>query len=216
MNSVDMRNPVRVACLISGGGRSVVNLHEKIISAHIPARVVLVACTRANVAGIAAAAALGLETCEVAALPSETLDDRLDAALEKSGAELIVLAGYLRLFRVARWENRCINIHPSLLPKFGGRGMWGEHVHNAVLAAGETESGCTVHWADEHFDTGSVIAQRHCAIDAGMNATQLAARVFEEERLALPEAVAHVAHWLRHGGTRPNFNFDSNRNQKKN
>ena len=214
MNSVDMRNPVRVACLISGGGRSVVNLHEKIISAHIPARIVLVACTRANVAGIGAAAALGLETCEVAALPSETLDDRLDAALEKSGAELIVLAGYLRLFRVTRWENRCINIHPSLLPKFGGRGMWGEHVHNAVLAAGETESGCTVHWADEHFDTGSLIVQRRCPINAGMNATQLAARVFEEELLALPAAVVQIAHWMRHGGTRPNLTVESNSNQK--
>ena len=213
MNSVDMRNPVRVACLISGGGRSVVNLHEKIISAHIPARIVLVACTRANVAGIGAAAALGLETCEVAALPSETLDDRLDAALEKSGAELIVLAGYLRLFRVARWKNRCINIHPSLLPRFGGRGMWGEHVHNAVLAAGETESGCTVHWADEHFDQGSIILRRPCAIDAGMNAAQLAARVFEEERHALPEAVSLVAHWLRHAGPRPKLYFEANQNQ---
>jgi len=213
MNSVDMRNPVRVACLISGGGRSVVNLHEKIISAHIPARIVLVACTRANVAGIGAAAALGLETCEIAALPSETLDDRLDAALENSGAELIVLAGYLRLFRVARWKNRCINIHPSLLPRFGGRGMWGEHVHNAVLAAGETESGCTVHWADEHFDQGSIILRRPCAIDAGMNAAQLAARVFEEERHALPEAVSLVAHWLRHAGPRPKLYFEANQNQ---
>jgi phosphoribosylglycinamide formyltransferase-1 len=214
MNSVDMRNPVRVACLISGGGRSVVNLHEKIISAHIPARIVLVACTRANVQGIGAAAALGLETCEIAPLPSDTLDDRLDAALEKSGAELIVLAGYLRLFRVTRWENRCINIHPSLLPKFGGRGMWGEHVHHAVIAAGETESGCTVHWADEHFDTGSLIVQRRCPINAGMNATQLAARVFEEELLALPAAVVQIAHWMRHGGTRPNLTVESNSNQK--
>lgn len=213
MNSVDMRNPVRVACLISGGGRSVVNLHEKIISAHIPARIVLVACTRANVTGIGAAVALGLETCEIAALPSETLDDRLDAALEKSDAELIVLAGYLRLFRVARWKNRCINIHPSLLPRFGGRGMWGEHVHNAVLAAGETESGCTVHWADEHFDQGSIILRRPCAIDAGMNAAQLAARVFEEERHALPEAVSLVAHWLRHAGPRPKLYFEANQNQ---
>ncbi len=214
MNSVDMRNPVRVACLISGGGRSVVNLHEKIIGAHIPARIVLVACTRANVQGIGAAAALGLETCEIAPLPSDTLDDRLDAALEKSGAELIVLAGYLRLFRVTRWENRCINIHPSLLPKFGGRGMWGEHVHHAVTAAGETESGCTVHWADEHFDTGSLIVQRRCPINAGMNATQLAARVFEEELLALPAAVVQIAHWMRHGGTRPNLTVESNSNQK--
>ena len=216
MTSDDMHNPVRVACLISGGGRSVVNLHKKIISAQIPARIVLVASTRANVAGIQAAAALDLETCEIAPLPADTLDDRLDAALEKSGAELIVLAGYLRLFRVARWKNRCLNIHPSLLPKFGGHGMWGEHVHAAVLAAGEIESGCTVHWADEQFDTGSIILQRRCAIDDGMNATQLAARVFEEECQALPEAVAKVAHWLRHGGTRPNFTVESNPKQKMN
>jgi phosphoribosylglycinamide formyltransferase-1 len=213
MTSDDMHNPVRVACLISGGGRSVVNLHKKIISAQIPARIVLVASTRANVAGIQAAAALDLETCEIVPLPADTLDDRLDAALEKSGAELIVLAGYLRLFRVARWKNRCLNIHPSLLPKFGGHGMWGEHVHNAVLAAGETESGCTVHWADEHFDQGSIILRRTCAIDAGMKATQLAARVFEEERHALPEAVSLVAHWLRNAGPRPKLYFEANQNQ---
>ncbi|MSR33629.1 MAG: phosphoribosylglycinamide formyltransferase [Phycisphaerales bacterium] len=216
MNTNDMDNPVRVACLISGGGRSVVNLQQKITSAKIPARIVLVAATRANVAGIPAAAALGLEPCEIAALPAETLDDRVDAALEKSGAELIVLAGYVRLFRVARWKNRCINIHPSLLPKFGGRGMWGEHVHNAVIAAGEIESGCTVHWADEQFDKGSIILQRRCPIDSAMDAAQLAARVFEEERQALPEAVARVAHWLRQGGTRPNLAIESNPIQKMN
>lgn len=94
--------------------------------------------------------------------------------------------------------------------------MWGEHVHAAVLAAGEIESGCTVHWADEQFDTGSIILQRRCPIDDGMNATQLAARVFEEESQALPEALARVAHWLRHGGTRPNFTVASNPNQKMN
>ncbi len=214
MTSADIIDPVRVACLISGGGRGVVNLQQKIAGAQIPARIVLVASTRANVAGIHAAAALGLATCEIERLPSETLDDRLDAALEKSGAELIVLSGYLRLFRVTRWKDRCINIHPSLLPKFGGRGMWGEHVHNAVLAAGETESGCTVHWADEQFDQGSIIVQRRCAVDGSMNATQLAARVFEEERQALPEAVARVAHWVRHAGTRPNFNIESNHGTK--
>ena len=91
--------------------------------------------------------------------------------------------------------------------------MWGEHVHNAVLAAGETESGCTVHWADEHFDQGSIILRRPCAIDAGMNATQLAARVFEEERHALPEAVSLVANWLRHAGPRPKLYFEANPNQ---
>ena len=216
MTTNDMHNPVRVACLISGGGRSVVNLHKKIISAKISAHIVLVASTRANVAGIQAAAALGLETCEITPLPADTLDDRLDAALEKSGAELIVLAGYLRLFRVARWKNRCLNIHPSLLPKFGGHGMWGEYVHAAVLTAGEIESGCTVHWADEQFDTGSIILQRRCPIHDDMNSTQLAARVFEEESQALPEALARVAHWLRQGGTRPNFAVESNPNQKMN
>ena len=104
MTTNDMHNPVRVACLISGGGRSVVNLHKKIISAQIPAHIVLVASTRANVAGIHAAAALGLETCEIAPLPADTLDDRLDAALEKSLPEYssVVAAKIWRPWNVGR------------------------------------------------------------------------------------------------------------------
>lgn len=203
MISADIHKPVRVACMISGGGRSVVNLQNAIAQKNISVRIVLVASTRPNVPGIQAAAALGIPTREIPPLPADTLDDRLDAELKNVGAELIVLAGYLRLLRVEHWKNRCINIHPSLLPKYGGHGMWGEHVHNAVIAAGETESGCTAHWADEKFDQGSIILQRRCLVDRGMNAQQLAQRVFEEERVALPEAVERAAHWLRHGGTRP-------------
>ncbi len=205
MISADIHKPVRVACMISGGGRSVVNLQNAIAQKNIPVRIVLVASTRANVPGIQAAASLGIPTMEIPPLPADTLDDRVDAELKNVGAELIVLAGYLRLLRVDHWKNRCINIHPSLLPKYGGHGMWGEHVHNAVIAAGENESGCTVHWADEKFDQGSIILQRRCPVDRAMSAQQLAQRVFEEERVALPEAVARVANWLRHGGTRPIF-----------
>ncbi|MCE9620393.1 MAG: phosphoribosylglycinamide formyltransferase [Planctomycetes bacterium] len=198
-----MSDPVRVACLLSGAGRSVANLHGAIARDSLPISIVIAASTRPNVEGLRAAAELGIPIREIPAIPADTLDDRLDAALEEAGTELVVLAGYLRLFRMAHWKDRCINIHPSLLPKFGGRGMWGERVHKAVLTAGENESGCTVHWVDDRYDQGSIILQRRCPVERGMDVRQLARRVFEEERLALPEAVARVARWIRCGGPRP-------------
>ncbi len=140
--------PLRLACLVSGGGRSVMNLQDRIERGDLPASIALVLATRPGVVAIDRARARGLAVAEIAPSPKETLDDRVDAALQASGADLVVLAGYLRLFRVAAWKGRCINIHPALLPRHGGKGLWGHHVHEAVLAAGDRESGCTVHWVD--------------------------------------------------------------------
>ncbi|MEY3025542.1 MAG: Phosphoribosylglycinamide formyltransferase, partial [Planctomycetota bacterium] len=100
------------------------------------------------------------------------------------------LAGYLRHFRVGdRWRGRTLNIHPSLLPDFGGHGMFGARVHDAVLAAGRRESGCTVHEVDEEYDRGPVVLQRTCAALPDDSVESLAARVFELERIAYPEAI---------------------------
>jgi phosphoribosylglycinamide formyltransferase-1 len=128
----------------------------------------------------------------VPAEPRATLDDRVDAALREAGTQLVVLAGYLRLFRVQGWRGRCINIHPALLPRHGGKGLWGHHVHEAVLAAGDRESGCTVHWVDEQYDHGETILQRRCPVLPGDTPDTLAARVFAEELEALPEAIRRV------------------------
>jgi phosphoribosylglycinamide formyltransferase-1 len=194
-----MTATLRVACLLSGGGRSVVNLHRELSRRHLPATIVLAASTRPGAPGLRAAAEAGVPTREISPEPAATLDDRVDAALAEAGAELVVLAGYLRLFRVTRWRGRCINIHPSLLPRHGGRGMWGDRVHEAVIAAGDRESGCTVHWVDEQYDRGPAIMQLRCPVDAGMPPRELARRVFALECLALPEAVARIAGGLRHG-----------------
>lgn len=185
--------PLRLACLVSGGGRSVMNLQDRIERGALPASIVAVLSTRPDVAGIGRARARGLPVVEIPPAPRETLDDRVDAALQASGADLVVLAGYLRLFRIGAWRGRCINIHPALLPRHGGKGLWGHHVHEAVLAAGDRESGCTVHWVDEQYDHGQTILQRRCPVLPDDTPDSLAVRVFAEELEALPEAILRIA-----------------------
>jgi phosphoribosylglycinamide formyltransferase-1 len=104
------------------------------------------------------------------------------------------MAGFLSLWEIPpELHGLVLNIHPALLPKFGGKGMHGHHVHEAVLAAGETESGCTVHYADNTYDTGPIIVQRRVPVRPGDTADTLAARVFEQECIAYPEAIRIVS-----------------------
>ncbi len=115
------------------------------------------------------------------------------ASLE--GCDLVCLAGFMRLLPaevLSAFPNRILNIHPALLPKFGGKGMYGNHVHEAVIAAGETESGCTVHFVSDRYDEGEVILQRRCAVLPSDTIETLAARVLTEEHLAYPEAIRKV------------------------
>ena len=198
-----MSEALRIACLVSGGGRSVMNLQDRIESGRLPARIALVAATRPGVPAIDRARGRGLPAAEIANEPRATLDDRLDHALQAAGAELVVLAGYLRLFRCRGWIDRCINIHPALLPRHGGHGMWGHHVHQAVLAAGDRQSGCTVHWVDDRYDHGEPILRRNCPVLPSDTPDTLAARVFAEELEALPAAILEIAAWMRGGGPRP-------------
>lgn len=120
--------------------------------------------------------------------------DELLAAL--ADADLVVLAGYLKLLParvVARFRQRAINIHPALLPAFGGPGMYGRRVHEAVLASGATESGATVHYVDEQFDRGPIIAQRAVAVLPDDTADSLARRVLAAEHELLPQVVLDLA-----------------------
>lgn len=176
-----------LAVLISGGGRSMVNLHERCEDGTIPAKIGVVLAS-GNVGGVEKARALGLPVVvEPGTIPAE----RLEALLAPFGVEFIVLAGYLKLLKLpARFRGRATNIHPALLPKFGGPGMYGHHVHEAVLAAGERESGCTVHMVDDAYDTGPILVQRRCPVLAGDTPETLAARVFEQELIAYPQALA--------------------------
>jgi phosphoribosylglycinamide formyltransferase/phosphoribosylglycinamide formyltransferase-1 len=118
------------------------------------------------------------------------------ALLNAGGIDLVVLAGYLKLVPaevIAAYRGRIVNIHPALLPAFGGKGMFGARVHEAVLASGATESGATVHLVDEVYDHGSVLAQMRVPVLPGDTADRLAARVLEVEHRLLPAVVLAAA-----------------------
>ncbi len=185
---------VRLGVLISGGGTTMVNLAERIAAGTLDAEIALVICSNRKAKGIERAEALGLPVEIVARKDFENADafsEKCFALLAGAGAELVVLAGFLSLLRIPEgYAGRVMNIHPALLPKYGGKGMYGHHVHEAVLAAGESESGCTVHFADNEYDNGPVILQKRVPVLEGDTPDDLAARVMEAEREAYPEAIA--------------------------
>ena len=183
---------VRIGALASGGGRTVINIAHACARGEIPAMVAVCVVTRADAGAVDRCRAHGIPVAVVAPEPAETFDDRLDAALLAHDVNFVCLAGYLRRFRVDAWHGRALNIHPALLPDFGGQGMYGDRVHRAVLEAGSTVSGCTVHWVDGAYDTGKHVVQRRCPVHPGDSAETLAARVFAEECIAYPEALRQV------------------------
>lgn len=195
--------PLRLGCLVSGGGRHVMNLQDCIARGELPATIAVVLATKPDAPAIDLCRARGLPVVVVPPQPPETVDDRVDDALRAANVELVVLAGYLRMFRVQAWIDRCINIHPALLPRHGGKGLFGRHVHEAVLGAGDPESGCTVHWVDERYDHGEAILQRRCRVLVDDTPEALADRVFAEELLAMPDAIRRVARWRRGDGSKP-------------
>lgn len=155
---------------------------DKARAAHIPCEV------------ISPQAVLGAEIARTASRSQKrrAVSDRVQALAEHCGAELIVLAGFLTVLEgpvLEAYRGRIINLHPSLLPRFGGEGMWGSHVHEAVIAAGVKETGCTVHLVDAGCDTGRVLVQRRLPVLDGDTAESLAARLAPLEHEAIVDAV---------------------------
>lgn len=149
------------------------------------------ALERARQAGIPAVHLSSRTHADPAALDSAIL-----ATLQSHGVTLVCLAGYMRRLgprTLAAYHHRVLNIHPALLPRFGGRGFYGERVHQAVLAAGEVESGPTVHLVDGEYDHGRVLAQRRVPVLPGDDAASLAARVLVQEHLIYPETLQRIA-----------------------
>ena len=185
-----MTTPVRVAVLVSGGGTNLQTLLDQLRNSRV-ARVVRVISNRPDAAA--------LQRARRADIPTTVLRDASDAQelLAALGdAHLVVLAGYLKLVPgavVSRFGGRMINIHPALLPDFGGPGMYGHRVHEAVLASGAKESGATVHFVDEAFDRGAIIAQERVPVMKGDTPETLAARVLEAEHALLPRVVLELA-----------------------
>lgn len=186
-------SPLRLGVLIGGGGRTLLNLVDRIRDEAIPAVISCVLATREDLPGVARARDRGLEVAILPALDRRAPDafhEALTQRLVDAEVELVCLAGYMRWLRVDHpFRGRVMNIHPALLPAFGGKGMYGEHVHRAVLDYGAKISGCTVHFVDEEYDRGPIIVQRSCPVREDDTPHTLAARVFEEECAAYPHAL---------------------------
>jgi len=185
--------PIRLGVLISGGGTTLVNILEKIDQGRLNAKVVVVISSRSTVKGVERAKNAGLDVTIIRKKDFPDIDDfsrQIEDELVAAGADLVVQGGWLCLWKIpARYENRVMNIHPALLPSFGGKGMWGHHVHEAVLRAGCKVSGCTVHFCTNEYDDGPIIIQRTCEARHDDTPDTLAARVFEQECIAYPEAI---------------------------
>jgi phosphoribosylglycinamide formyltransferase-1 len=189
----------KLAVLISGSGSTMLNIAQAIDCGQLPARIELVIASRPDALGVERARARRLTT-EVlsrrAFATVEAYSNALTARLDAAGVDLACMAGFLCFWKIPpHWLGRTINIHPSLLPDFGGRGMHGLHVHEAVIKSGVTRSGCTVHFADNQYDHGPIILQRTCPVMPDDTPETLAARVFAEELVAYPEAIKKI--WIQ-------------------
>jgi formyltetrahydrofolate-dependent phosphoribosylglycinamide formyltransferase len=189
--------PFRFGILLSGKGRgsNMQALIDASRDGRIPGEVALVVSTSPGAPALDRAAAAGVPTLllDAASFPSQqALDSALADAFTERGAHLVCLAGYMRLLGpefLSRFAGRVLNVHPGLLPAFGGQGFYGRRVHEAVLASGTKFSGVTVHFVDEEYDHGPIVLQRVVPIMEGDTPETLATRVLEQEHQAYPEAV---------------------------
>jgi len=190
-------SPLPIAVLISGGGTTLRNLIEKMEAGTLPVEIRLVISS--------SLAARGLEFAREASIPALVVERRNSATDEEfsraifepcrqAGVKYVVMGGFLKHVLIPPdFENRVINIHPALLPAFGGKGMYGLKVHQAVIDLGAKTTGCTVHFVDNQYDHGPVILQRSVPVQATDTAETLQTRVSEAEREAYPEALRLLA-----------------------
>lgn len=188
-----MSRALRLGVLVSGGGRTLLNIADCIDRGELPATVAMVISSRAEVPAVQRARERGFDV-RVATRKSfadeAEMHDAITTWLLEHLVDLVCLGGYMRWFRVdPAFEDRVMNIHPALLPDFGGRGMFGARVHRAVIESGATVSGCTVHFVDDQYDHGPIILQRSCPVLPDDDVDHLADRVFEQECLAYPEVI---------------------------
>ncbi|MDW7981363.1 MAG: phosphoribosylglycinamide formyltransferase [Thermomicrobium sp.] len=197
---------LRIAVLISGGGRTLANLLRVQRAGELPGCIELVVSDRERIPGneVARNAGVPLVVVPSKGVAEDVFAAHVYAALDAVSVDLVVMAGFLRRLPVrGDYAGRIMNIHPSLLPLFGGRGMYGERVHRAVLASGMKVSGCTVHFVTDELDGGPIILQACVPVEDDDTPDTLAARVFAEECRIYPEAIRlYAAGRLRIEGRR--------------
>lgn len=184
-----------IAVLVSGGGTNLQSLIDNVENGFINGRICVVISNKAGV--------YALERAKKHNIPSVVIEQKdfndyaafnakILETLLRFDTQIIALCGYLKILSediVKRFEKKIVNVHPSLIPKFCGMGYFGLKVHQAVLDAGEKETGATVHYVDENADTGEIIFQEKCAVDRGMTAEELQQRVLKLEHKLMPAAV---------------------------
>jgi formyltetrahydrofolate-dependent phosphoribosylglycinamide formyltransferase len=191
---------LRLAVLISGAGTTLRNLIDKIAAGQLRTEIAAVIASSADAKGLRHAAAAGISAC-VANPKSFAKPADFSAAVfdhcRAAGSDVVVMGGWLKLVTIPEdFAGRVINIHPALIPLFCGKGMYGPRVHEAVIAAGAKLSGCTVHFVDNRYDEGPIIAQRAVPVLEGDTPVSLAARVFAAECELYPQVINWIADGL--------------------
>ncbi len=185
--------PRRLAVLVSGGGRTLENFAESIERGELNAQIALVLSDRPGVFALERAKRLGIPAVVVPYSEHgnpESFSRAAFAQIEQADCDVVALSGFLRLLLLPdTWIGRVLNIHPALLPAYGGKGYYGDRVHRAVLENAEARTGCTVHYVTNEYDTGPIILQREVDVLPGDTVDALGSRVFEAEKLAYPEAL---------------------------
>jgi len=190
---------LRLGVLASHGGSNLQALIDAAKDPAYPAQVVVVISNNSGSGAMQRAAREGIAGVHLSSVTHpdpQALDQAIADTLQAHGVELVILAGYMRKIgplTLRGYRHRILNIHPALLPDFGGEGCWGRHVHEAVLAAGAQESGPTVFLVTEHYDTGPILAQARVPVLPGDDADTLAARVLKQEHKLYPEVVRRIA-----------------------
>lgn len=192
-----MSAPLPIAVLISGGGTTLRNLIERIRDGSLPVDIRLVISSNPRAKGLEFASAAGIKSLVVEkkkGFSATEFSESTFGPCRDAGVKYVLMGGFLKHVLIPPdFQNRVINIHPALLPKFGGKGMYGLKVHEAVIAAGERVSGCTVHFVDNEYDHGPVILQRQVAVLRGDTPEALQARVFVAECEAYPQVLQSLA-----------------------
>jgi phosphoribosylglycinamide formyltransferase-1 len=189
---------IRIAVLASGSGSNAQRLIEH-FAQHAQARVVLVASDQPQAGVLQRAWDLGVPSCLFNG--AQLKDGTVQRELQGQRIDLVVLAGFMRLIPaelVKAFPQRLINIHPALLPKYGGKGMYGHHVHEAVVAAKEKESGITIHYVNERYDEGEHLFQAACPVLPNDTPDTLAARIHSLEHAHYPRVVENLVNSLKH------------------
>ena len=184
---------LNLAILISGSGTTLQNIIDKINDNALNARIQVVVCNSPDAYGIKRAEQNSIPTAIVQRKDhsqTETFSNTIIEEIEKYPVDLIILAGFLHLFKIPdSYAGKVMNIHPGLIPSFCGKGYYGHHVHKAAIDSGVKISGCTVHFVDNEYDRGPIIIQRTVHVDTDDTPDTLAQKVFKEECIAYPEAI---------------------------